>query len=127
STARALTGLQAELHRREHLFARAGAANLSEYRTYAAAASTGEPVPRLMVIVDEFRVMADEHPEHLAALVRLAAQGRSLGIHLVLATQRPAGAISPDMRANLTTRLCLRVLDQADSADTIGTGAAAEL
>ncbi len=119
STARALTSLKAELHRRERLLASVQAANLSAYRAQAKDRGS-EPIPRLVVIVDEFRAMADDHPEQLAALVRLAAQGRSLGIHLVLATQRPAGAINADMRANLTVRICLRVLSDADSQDTLG-------
>ncbi len=123
ATSRALASLRAELQRRERLLAGAGAGSLSDYRAAAAA----EPLPRLMVIVDEFRAMSDDHPEHLDDLVRLAAQGRSLGIHLVLATQRPAGAISADMRANLTVRVCLRVLEDADSLDTIGSAAAAHL
>lgn len=134
TTSRALDSLRAELHRRERILARAGVANLADYRATTRPAESGgdrsgasEPLPRLMVLVDEFRVMSDAHPEHLDALVRLAAQGRSLGIHLVLSTQRPAGAISADMRANLTTRLCLRVLEEADSADTIGIAAAATL
>ncbi|WP_448631698.1 hypothetical protein [Cellulomonas soli] len=87
---RALAGLRAELHRRERLVAAAGARDLAELdpldpRTPA----------RLLVVVDEFRALADELPESLPALARLAAQGRSLGMHLVLATQRPAGAVTP--------------------------------
>ena len=129
ATSRALASLRAELQRRERLLARVGAANLEEYRTRTADIRSADydSLPRLMVIVDEFRAMSDEHPEHLDNLVRLAAQGRSLGIHLVLATQRPAGAINADMRANLTARVCLRVLEDADSLDTIGTPAAAHL
>ncbi|MGC0143479.1 FtsK/SpoIIIE domain-containing protein [Pseudactinotalea sp. Z1732] len=128
ATSRALASLRAELLRREQILARAGATNLAEYqRGRPDGEGGGGRLPRLMVIVDEFRAMSDDHPEHLDDLVRLAAQGRSLGIHLVLATQRPAGAISADMRANLTTRLCLRVLEEADSTDTIGMTAAARL
>ena len=63
--------------------------------------------------------MADDLPDFLPGLLRIAAQGRSLGIHLVLATQRPAGAVSADMRANLALRIALRLVDPADSQDVI--------
>jgi soluble lytic murein transglycosylase-like protein/cytoskeletal protein CcmA (bactofilin family) len=64
----------------------------------AAPADPGTP-PRLVVVIDEFRVLADELPDLLGGLARLAAQGRSLGVHLLLATQRPSGAVPPDLRA----------------------------
>lgn len=124
ATARAIDGLRAELARREEVLAAAGARDLADLR----ARRPGGPVPpRVLVVVDEFRVLADEHPELLAALVRVAAQGRSLGLHLVLATQRPAGAVTADMRANLAVCVCLRVLTAGDSADVLGTAAAARL
>ncbi|WP_147918245.1 FtsK/SpoIIIE domain-containing protein [Ruania zhangjianzhongii] len=124
ATARALTSLQAELRARERALAAVGAHDLAEQRRRTEGANR---LGRLLVVVDEFRVMADTHPEQLEALVRLAAQGRSLGIHLVLATQRPGGAITPDMRANLTVRLCLRVLEETDSLDMLGDSTAARL
>lgn len=124
ATARALSSLRAELRRREELLAAAGAANMAEHRQHC---RSEDRLSRLMVIVDEFRVLADEHPDFLDALVRLAAQGRSLGIHLVLATQRPGGSITADMRANLTVRICLRVLEETDSLDVLGSPAAARL
>ena len=118
TTARALASLRAELARRERVLAEAGARSLGELRS---------PMPRLLVIVDEFRTLADSHPDLLDALVRLAAQGRSLGIHLVLATQRPGGAVTADMRANLPARICLRVLEPTDSHDVLGDDSAAHL
>ncbi|WP_154793133.1 FtsK/SpoIIIE domain-containing protein [Occultella kanbiaonis] len=123
-TARALASLRAELRRRERLLATSGTSTLAEHR---ARVPPEERPPALVVMVDEFRAMAAEHPDFLDALVRLAAQGRSLGIHLVLATQRPAGAVTPDMRANLTVRICLRVLEDADSIDLVGDASAARL
>ncbi len=119
TTARALASLRAELARRERVLAQAGARSLAELTT--------DRLPRLLVIVDEFRTLADSHPELLDSLVRLAAQGRSLGIHLVLATQRPGGAVTADMRANISARVCLRVLEPTDSHDVIGDDAAALL
>ncbi|MBU4336692.1 MAG: hypothetical protein KJ548_08965 [Actinobacteria bacterium] len=112
---RTLTGLGAELRRREKLLADAGAADLTDLDPRA----SGTP-PRLLVVVDEFRALIDEVPAAAAVLARLAAQGRALGVHLVLATQRPAGAIGPDLRANVSARLCLRVADPADGVDLVG-------
>src|SRR5699024_10811774 len=124
ATARALASLQAELRARERALAAVGAHDLAEQRRRTSGA---DRLGRLLMVVDEFRVMADTHPEQLDALVRLAAQGRSLCIHLALATQRPGGAITPDMRANLTVRLCLRVLEETDSLDMLGDSSAARL
>ncbi|WP_435736739.1 FtsK/SpoIIIE domain-containing protein [Cellulosimicrobium sp. PMB13] len=108
---RALAGLRAELRRREHVLAAARATSIDDL--------TAGTLPRLVVVIDEFRALADELPDFLPGLLRLAAQGRSLGVHLVLATQRPAGAVSADVRANITLRLALRVVDAADSRDVV--------
>lgn len=128
ATARALASLRAEVRRRERVLAAAGTRDLAELR----ARDTGPAgwdawPPRLLVVVDEFRELAETHPEVLGALVRLAAQGRALGIHLVLATQRPGGAVGPDVRANLNVRVCLRVLETADSVEVLGVPDAANL
>ena len=82
---------------------------------------------RLVIAVDEFAALASAHPEVLEGLMRVAAQRRSLGIHLILATQRPAGAVSPAIRANTAVRVCLRVLDAADSVDVVGCDKTARL
>ncbi|KAB7741832.1 FHA domain-containing protein [Nostocoides sp. F2B08] len=127
-TTRALTSLRAEIHRRESLLAGCGAADILAYRS--ASRRSPETLPhlaRLVIVVDEFRALADELPEFVTGLVRLAAVGRSLGIHLVLATQRPAGVVSADMRANLGLRIALRVRDRGDSQDVIESDAAARL
>jgi S-DNA-T family DNA segregation ATPase FtsK/SpoIIIE len=112
---RTLRGLAAELRRRERVLATRGARDLAEL-------DPGEPgtPPRLLVVVDEFRALADELPELLPSWARLAAQGRSLGVHLLLATQRPAGAVPADLRANVGLRVVLRVVDAADSSDLVG-------
>lgn len=85
------------------------------------------PLSRLVIVVDEFKALADEFPEFVAGLVRVAALGRSLGLHLVLATQRPAGIVSADMRANVALRIALRVRDRADSEDVVDAADAASL
>lgn len=130
STVRAVQSLRAEVRRRERELARAGVKDLAAYLALRAAERGRRPgpaMPRLVVVVDEFRELAESHSEILQALVRLAAQGRSLGIHLILATQRPGGSVSGEIRANLTVRICLRVLEPAESQDVVGVPDAAHL
>ncbi len=126
-TERALVSLRAELKRREALLAAAGAKDLSDYRRLRETRPDLRPVPRLVLVVDEFKVLADELPDFVEGLVRIAAVGRSLGVHLVLATQRPAGIITGDMRANVSLRIALRVRDRSDSDDVIEAPAAARI
>ncbi len=126
-TQRALTSLTAELRRRESLFAAVGAKDLDEYEASLAADPPHPMVPRLVLVVDEFRVLAEELPAFLSGLVRIAAVGRSLGVHLVLATQRPAGVISSDIKANVNLRIALRVRDRVDSEDVVDAPDAARL
>lgn len=122
-TARALTSLGAEVRRREQLLAGVGAKDIEDYQRIPGV----DALPRLVLVIDEFRVLAEEMPDFIAGLVRLAAVGRSLGIHLVLATQRPAGVVSADIRANVNLRIALRVRDGSDSQDVIDTGDAARI
>ena len=114
---RALTSLGAELRRRERLFAAAGARDLDEYARVVGQA--GERVPRLVVVIDELRALVEEVPDFVSGMVRLAALGRSLGVHLVLATQRPAGAVTAEIQANVNLRIAFRVRDRADSVDIL--------
>jgi S-DNA-T family DNA segregation ATPase FtsK/SpoIIIE len=113
ATRRALASLTAEMARRERLLESRGLAD-------AAHLAGPDRVPRLLIVIDEFRALVEALPEAQAGLERLAAQGRSLAMHLVLATQRPAGAVSQHLRANLALRLCFRVAQEADSLDVIG-------
>nr|WP_297424253.1 FtsK/SpoIIIE domain-containing protein [uncultured Actinotalea sp.] len=110
TAARALAGLRTELRRREECLAAADVTDVADLP---------QPPPRLVVVVDEFRALVEDLPEFVPALVRLATQGRSLGMHLVLATQRPAGVVDAQLRANLPLRICLRVTDPADSRDVV--------
>ena len=80
-----------------------------------------------MIVIDEFAQMAGELPDFVTGLVGIAAQGASLGIHLILATQRPSGVVSADIRANTNLRIALRVTDQADSTDVIDAPDAAHI
>ena len=85
------------------------------------------PMPRLLIVIDEFASMARELPDFVTGLVSIAQRGRSLGIHLLLATQRPSGVVSPEIRANTNLRIALRVTDAADSSDVIETPDAARI
>ena len=123
--ARALTSLTAELTRREWLLRDAGAADFVSYQ--ASPAGEGTPLARLVVVVDEFRALAEELPAFVDGLVHVAALGRSLGIHLVLATQRPAGVVTADIKANVNLRIALRMRDRTDSEDVVDSPAAASL
>ena len=119
--ARTLVSLDAELRRRERILRAAGADDLTAYR-----AVPGLPaLPRLVVVIDEFAALAAELPAFLSSLVGVAQRGRSLGIHLVLATQRPSGVVDDNIRANTNLRLALRVQDVADARDVVGDAAPA--
>jgi S-DNA-T family DNA segregation ATPase FtsK/SpoIIIE len=120
---RALRCLHAELRRREQLLRVVGAADLAAYRLLA----SGEVLPRLVVVIDEFAALVSEQPHFLHALVGIAQRGRSLGVHLILATQRPSGVISDDIRANTNLRLALRLHDSADAIDVVGDSAPAAI
>lgn len=120
STARALRSLSAELSRRETILAEHQVADI-------AALPDTVDVGRLVIVVDEFATLAEELPAFVPGLVAIAQRGRSLGVHLVLATQRPSGVVSPEIRANCTLRISLRTTDEADSRDVLGTPMAAHL
>lgn len=116
---RALESLGAELRRREHVLAAADAKDHSEYRAKRAADPSLAPLPRLLLVIDEFATLVREVPDFVPGLIGIAQRGRSLGIHLILATQRPAGVVTGDIRANTNLRIALRVTDQTESQDVI--------
>ncbi|GAA1496883.1 FtsK/SpoIIIE domain-containing protein [Paeniglutamicibacter kerguelensis] len=120
---RALRSLEAEMQRRQRVFAAAGEDidNLDAYL----ATNPAEPMPRLLLVVDEFAMLAKDFPEVLSSLVSVAAVGRTLGVHMILATQRPAGVVNDDILANTNLRVALRVQSRDDSANVIGVPAAA--
>lgn len=119
---RTLVSLRAELKHRERLLSEARAADLDDYRRPA-----GGGLPRLVVVVDEFRILVEEAPAALAELMRVATVGRSLGMHLIMATQRPQGALSADIRANVTASIALRMQHEAESTDVLGSPLAARI
>lgn len=116
--ARALLSLRAESRFRERTIADAGASAID---------NPAVNLPRLVIVVDEFAAMASDFPELHELFVDLAARGRSLGLHLILCTQRPAGVVRDSILANSSLRISLRVNNRADSIAVIGTADAAEL
>lgn len=115
---RALESLRAEMRRREHLLATSTpvAANITEYQTVRRTV----PLANLVIIIDEFHRLVTEQPEFIEEMVRIAQQGRSLGVHLILSTQKPSGVVTDQIRANTNFRIALRVTDEADSRDVLG-------
>lgn len=127
-TERVLLSLAAELRRREAVLAGVAAKDIAAYRARPRDAVAGlDPLPYLVIVIDEFAALALELPRFLEGLVGVAGRGRSLGVHLILATQRPSGVISPEIRANTSLRVALRMTDAAESIDVIGTAGAASI
>lgn len=120
---RSLQSLRAEIRFREETLAAVQAPDLTSYGTTPAGLAS--PLPHLVMVIDEFRMLVEDAPEALRELMRIAAIGRSLGIHLIMATQRPQGALTADIRANVTTSIALRVQSEMESVDIINSKAAA--
>jgi len=118
---RALASLSAELLFREHLLDSRKAKDLVSMEKSDPATAP----PSLVIVVDEFAALVQEVPEFVDGVVNVAQRGRSLGLHLILATQRPAGVIKDNLRANTNLRIALRVADTDDSTDVLGVPMAA--
>lgn len=118
---RALRSLNAELRRREHILTAKKAKDLLELERRR----DPEAPPSLVIVVDEFAALVSEVPEFVDGVVNVAQRGRSLGLHLVLATQRPAGVIKDNLRANTNLRVAMRMADESDSVDVLGSAQAA--
>jgi S-DNA-T family DNA segregation ATPase FtsK/SpoIIIE len=117
---RAISSLSAELRARERGLAAHGLRSIDE--------SNGHPpFPRLVVVVDEYAALVEAHDGLHAVMSDIAARGRSLGLHLILCTQRPAGVVRDNILANCALRVSLRVHSAADSVAVLGTDAAARL
>lgn len=124
---RALQSLGAELHRREHMLAAVGAKDIEDYIDLGRVNPDLNPLPRLLIVIDEFASLARELPDFVTGLVNIAQRGRSLGIHLILATQRPSGVVSAEIRANTNLRIALRVTDAIESNDVLDAPDAAQI
>lgn len=122
---RALISLEAEVKSRQNLF-NASAEKLevdkidiNSYHKYFKDKKLSTPLPHLIIVIDEFAQLKTQHPEFMTKLIDVAQVGRSLGIHLILATQRPSGVVDPQIWSNARFKVCLKVLDKQDSMDMI--------
>lgn len=122
---RALSGLEAELRRRESVLRHSSCSSQMEYQSQRMPSDA--PMPRLVIVVDELAALRADVPEAVPALVAIAQRGRSLGLQLVVATQRPGTELTPDVMANAAVRVALRLQTREDSLQVVGDAAAASL
>ncbi|MDQ6670023.1 MAG: type VII secretion protein EssC [Chloroflexota bacterium] len=116
---RALVALQAEIERRQALLSAAGCDDLDAYLGRRRLGQALEPLPHLVLVVDEFAELKTERPDFIHQLVRTARVGRNVGLHLILATQKPRPAVDDEIWANARFRVCLRVEQPQDSQDVL--------
>ncbi len=116
--ARALASVQGEIERRKHLLAVGHVENVDEYNRLYRNTNT-KLISHLLIVVDEFAELRKENPEFMKELISAARVGRSLGIHLILATQKPANSVDDEIWSNTRFRLCLRVASRGDSMETL--------
>lgn len=124
---RALASIKSELKRRQDVFNRNGVNNINKYSEKFRAGQATEPMPHLFIISDEFAELKKEQPEFMAELVSTARVGRSLGVHLILATQKPSGIVDDQIWSNSRFKLCLKVQNEADSRELLHSGDAANI
>lgn len=121
-TNRALLSIKSELLRRQRLFSEYGVNNIDKYQKlyYSRNSKDDMPaIPHLIMIADEFAELKQDQPEFMKELVSTARVGRSLGVHLILATQKPAGVVDDQIWSNSKFKICLKVQDETDSKDVI--------
>ena len=124
---RALTSVKAELSRRQRIFADFQVNHINGYMRLFKEGAAAEPIPHLFIISDEFAELKKEQPEFMKELVSAARIGRSLGVHLILATQKPAGIVDEQILSNSRFRLCLKVQNESDSKEILKTPDAADI
>lgn len=125
---RALRCLEAELRHRERLFREARVSHIRDYQRERDGGNASlEPMPRLVVVIDEFATLIKALPDFVDSLVGIAQRGRSLGVHLIMATQRPAGSVSEAIKNNVKLRIALRLESASDSQDVIDSPVAATI
>ncbi len=122
---RALKSVKAELSRRQRLFKSLHVNHINGYMRLFKEGQAEEPVPHLFIISDEFAELRKEQPDFMKELVSAARIGRSLGVHLILATQKPAGVVDDQIWSNSRFKICLKVQDENDSKEILKTTDAA--
>lgn len=116
---RAMVSIKSENERRQRIFASCGVNNISEYQIAYSSGIVSEPLPHVFIIIDEFAELKREEPEFMKGVISVARVGRSLGIHLILATQKPAGVIDDNIQSNSRFRICLKLQDKSDSMEVL--------
>ena len=116
---RAMVSIKSENKRRQRIFKECKVNNINDYTRLFNSGSVNEPIPHLLIIIDEFAELKKAEPEFMQELISVAQVGRSLGVHLLLATQKPGGVVDDKIWSNSRFRLCLRVQDRQDSNDML--------
>ena len=124
---RAMISIKSENLRRQRVFGEYGVNNINAYTRLLKNNEASVPMPHLFIIIDEFAELKREEPEFMSELISVAQVGRSLGVHLILATQKPGGTVDDNIRSNSKFKLCLRVQDRQDSTEMLGKPDAAYL
>lgn len=124
---RSLLSIKAELRKRQELFATYNVNHIDAYIQKYKKQETSIPLPHLILIVDEFAELKMEQPEFMKELISAARIGRSLGVHLILATQKPSGVVDAQIWSNSKFRLCLKVQNKEDSNEVLKTPLASEI
>lgn len=124
---RSLLSIKAELVKRQEMFSESGVNHINDYIKLYKAGKVTKPMPHLIMIVDEFAELKQEYPDFMKELISAARIGRTLGIHLILATQKPAGVVDAQIWSNSKFKLCLKVQTKEDSNEVIKTPLAAEI
>lgn len=116
---RAMVSIKSENRRRQRIFNEYGVNNINLYTKLYKNKEAATPIPHLFIIIDEFAELKREEPDFMRELISVAQVGRSLGVHLILATQKPSGTVDDNIWSNSKFRLCLRVQDKQDSNDML--------
>lgn len=124
---RSLRSIKAELNKRQRLFAEAGVNHIDNYIIKVRKGEVKIPLPHLILIVDEFAELKAEQPDFMKELISAARIGRSLGVHLILATQKPSGQVDEQIWSNSRFKLCLKVQSPQDSNEVLKSPLAAEI
>ncbi len=127
SIERSLKSIKAELKKRQRLFAEAEVNHIDKYIKKYKEKEVQEALPHLIIIVDEFAELKAEQPEFMKELISAARIGRSLGVHLILATQKPSGQVDEQIWSNSRFKLCLKVQNKEDSNEVLKSPLAAEI
>lgn len=124
---RSLKSIKAELQKRQRWFSEAEVNHIDKYIKKYKNGEVRNPLPHLIIIVDEFAELKAEQPEFMKELISAARIGRSLGVHLILATQKPSGVVDAQIWSNSKFKLCLKVQSKEDSNEVLKTPLAAEI